>query len=64
MSNLKDKCVGSKRLSRPDGIKDVMVPGGHATPERRAQRDFSKTGIKADDTPMADHEERRERYGF
>lgn len=58
------KCIGEKRLSSLDGVKDVMIPGGHATPERRAQRDFSKTGIKADETPMADRTERAERYGF
>jgi hypothetical protein len=58
------KVVGSKRLSRPDGVKDIMVPGGHATPERRAQRDFSKNGISTDEPRMADHDERAARYGF
>jgi len=58
------KVVGSKRLSRPDGVKDITIPGGHAPPERRAQRDFSKKGISADQPEMADHAERAKRFGF
>lgn len=47
-----------------DGFRDVMIPGGHATPERRAQRDFSKKGISVDQPEMDDHKERAARYGF
>lgn len=58
------KVVSSKRLSGPDGVKDITVPGGHATPERRASRDFSKKGISENQPAMADHEERAKRFGF
>lgn len=58
------KCVGEKRLSNPDGVKDVTVPGGHAPPERRAQRDFSKKGINAQMPKFDDIAERAKRFGF
>ena len=59
-----DKCIGSKTLSSPDGVKDVTVPGGHATPERRAARDFSKRGINAKLPEFDDVAERAKRFGF
>lgn len=58
------KLVGSKRLSNLDGVKDITIPGGHAPPERRAQRDFSKKGISTEQPAMADREERAKRFGF
>jgi hypothetical protein len=58
------KHVGAKRVSNLDGVKEITIPGGHATPERRASRDFSKKGISADQPEMADHTERASRYGF
>lgn len=59
-----DKTVGSKRLSNPDGVKDITVPGGHAPPERRASRDFSKKGIDAKLPQFDDLAERAKRFGF
>jgi LDH2 family malate/lactate/ureidoglycolate dehydrogenase len=64
MAKPTNKVVGTKRLSGMDGFRDVMIPGGHATPERRAQRDFSKKGISVDQPEMDDHKERAARYGF
>ena len=60
----KHKTVASKRLSNPDGVKDITVPGGHAPPERRAQRDFSKKGINATMPKFDDFDERAKRFGF
>ena len=64
MQRHKTKLVGSKRLSSLDGVKDVMIPGGHATPEKRAQRIFSKNARDTEGPEMADHTERRARFGF
>lgn len=55
------KLVSEKNLSGPGGVYDVTL--GPATPERRAQRDFSKDGIAAPkQDSFDDYNEKIERW--
>lgn len=64
----KGKCVGEQRLSGIHGVHDVTVPGGHAGPEQRQQRDFSKDGkavaASQNQLEFADEQERMRRWGL
>lgn len=62
----KGKCVEEQRLSGIHGVHDVNVPGGHAPPERRRERDFSKAGINVPepDGGFKDEEERMRAWGM
>lgn len=62
----KGKCVGEQRLSGISGVSDVTVPGGHATPDRRRERDFSKAGIEVQEPEggFADEQERLRAWGM
>lgn len=60
----KSRVVMEKRLSRPDGVKDVKI--GPASVEAREMGNAHVTGKGAerDDSGFNDVEERRTRYGF
>lgn len=56
------KLVKSKNLSNPAGAKDVSF--GRSTPERRQQKDFSKSGVpNVDASKYDDHKDRMKRWG-
>jgi hypothetical protein len=55
------KLIAEKNLSGLGGVADVSF--GDATPERRAQRDFSKEGIpEPNHDAFDDYNERMERW--
>lgn len=57
------KLLKEKNLSGLGGVKEVSF--GPATPERRENRDFSKSGIPAAEShTFDDYTERRERWGL
>lgn len=57
------KLVSEKNLSGLGGVKDVSF--GEATPERRANRDFSKEGIPAKESDtFDDYQERMKRWSL
>ncbi len=61
MANKPKKQEMVKNLSGPGGVYDVSF--GDATPERRAQRDFSKDGISSPkEDAFDDYNEKNERW--
>lgn len=55
------KLVSSKKLSSPAGARDVSF--GKADPDRRQQRDFSKSGIEQGDAnSFDDFKDRQSRW--
>jgi hypothetical protein len=61
MAGKPKKLVTEKNLSGPGGVYDVSF--GDATPERRAQRDFSKDGIpKPKEDAFDDYNEKLDRW--
>lgn len=55
------KVVTSKKLSGLGGVYDVQF--GDAPPERRAQRDYSKDGIKAvEGDAFDDYKDKQKRW--
>jgi hypothetical protein len=62
----KGKSVEEVRLSGIHGVHEVTVPGGHATPDRRRERDFSKSGITVQepDGGFRDEQDRMRAWGL
>lgn len=60
------RVVGSIRLSGISGVHDVNIPGAHAPPERRRERDQSKAGIvvEAPDGGFEDEVENLRAWGM
>lgn len=54
------KLVSSKTLSSPAGVADVSFGG--STPERRMQRDHSKSGMDCSEPDYDDRKEREDRW--
>lgn len=55
------KVIKTKNLSGLDGVKEVSF--GDASPERRRQGDYSKSGVESKDhSSFDDHKDRQARW--
>jgi hypothetical protein len=54
----------TKRLSRPDGVKDCKIGPASVEARERGNAHVTGKGVDYDDSGMSDVEERRSRYGF